>query len=92
MEYFKVIKFYSKSKYYNRLNDSDISIYKNRFVNLDLNYIDGFIEYHLKKRLFYPDSALGFAGIGAIDGSCHFCTTVSKDVKVKILEVFLFAL
>ena len=36
--------------------------------------------------MFYPDSALGFAGIGAIDGSCHFCTTVNRDVKVKILE------
>jgi hypothetical protein len=52
----------------------------------DLEYMDGFVEYHLKKREEYPDYAIGFAGIGAIDGSCHFCTTVKKDVRVKILE------
>ena len=52
----------------------------------DLNYMDGFIEYHLNKRIEYPDCAIGFAGIGALDGSCHFCTTVKKDVRVKILE------
>lgn len=52
----------------------------------DLQYMDGFIEYHLKKREEYPDYAIGFAGINAIDGSCHFCTTVKKDVRVKILE------
>ena len=52
----------------------------------DLEYMDGFIEYHLEKRKLYPDSAVGFAGITAVDGSCHFCTTVNKDVRVKILE------
>ncbi len=41
MEYIKVIKFYSKGKYHQTTNDGDISIYKNRFVNLDSNYIDG---------------------------------------------------
>jgi hypothetical protein len=56
-----------------RINDPETIIIT---VDDDLNYIDGFIEYHLKKRLFYPDSALGFACIGAIDGTCHFCTTV----------------
>lgn len=55
-------------------------------VDDDLNYMDGFIEYHLKKRETYSDSAIGFAGIGAIDRSCHFCTTVKNDVRVKILE------
>lgn len=55
-------------------------------VDDDLEYIDGFIEYHLVKRNEYPDYALGFAGIGAINGECHFCTTVKKDVRVKILE------
>ena len=55
-------------------------------VDDDLNYMDGFIEYHLLKRELYPDCAIGFAGIGAIDHSCHFCTTVNKDVRVKILE------
>jgi hypothetical protein len=52
----------------------------------DLEYMDGFIEYHIEKRKLYPDSAVGFAGITAVDGSCHFCTTVKKDVRVKILE------
>ncbi len=52
----------------------------------DLEYIDGFIEYHLEKRNQYPESAIGFAGITAIDGTCHFCTTVKEDVRVKILE------
>lgn len=52
----------------------------------DLQYMDGFIEYHLMKRELYPDAAIGFAGIGSVDNSCHFCTTVEKDVRVKILE------
>lgn len=55
-------------------------------VDDDLEYIDGFIEYHLEKRKIYPDYALGFAGLSAIDGSCHFCTTVKNDTRVKILE------
>lgn len=63
-------------------NDDDIII----TVDDDLNYMDGFIEYHLLKRESYPDCALGFAGIGSIGGDCHFCTTVNKDVRVKIIE------
>ena len=55
-------------------------------IDDDLEYIDGFIEYHLEKRKQYPNSALGFAGISGIDGSCHFCTTLKKDTRVKILE------
>jgi hypothetical protein len=55
-------------------------------VDDDLEYIDGFIEYHLKKMKEYPGCALGFAGISAVDGSCHFCTTLQKDTRVKILE------
>jgi len=55
-------------------------------VDDDLNYMDGFIEYHLIKRNEYSDCAIGFAGMGAIDGTCHFCTTMNKDVRVKILE------
>jgi hypothetical protein len=66
-----------------RLTDSEDIIIT---LDDDLEYMDGFIEYHLKKREEYPDCAIGFAGIGAIDGSCHFCTTVNKDVRVKILE------
>jgi hypothetical protein len=52
----------------------------------DLEYMDGFIEYHLEKRKIYPNSAIGFAGIGSIDQSCHFCTSLNKDTRVKILE------
>ena len=52
----------------------------------DLEYMDGFIEYHLMKREVYNDFAIGFAGIGAIGGDCHFCTTVKRDVRVKVLE------
>lgn len=63
-------------------NPNDIII----TVDDDLNYMDGFIEYHLQKRIQYPNAAIGFAGIGAIDNSCHFCTTVKNDVRVKILE------
>ncbi len=55
-------------------------------VDDDLNYMDGFIEYHLEKRKQYPNSAIGFAGIGSLNQTCHFCTTVDKDVRVKLLE------
>lgn len=56
-------------------------------VDDDLLYADGFIEYHLSKRTIYDDCAIGFAGIGSIPNDiCHFCTTVEKDVRVKILE------
>lgn len=55
-------------------------------VDDDLIYMDGFIEYLLFKKQTLIDSALGFAGIGSYDGSCHLCTTLRKDTKVKILE------
>jgi hypothetical protein len=55
-------------------------------IDDDLEYLDGFIEYHLYKREQYPNSAIGFAGLAAIDKTCHYCTTVEKDVRVKILE------
>jgi hypothetical protein len=55
-------------------------------VDDDLEYMDGFIEYYLEKMLIYPNCALGFAGIGSLDGSCHFCTTVQQDIEVKVLE------
>jgi len=55
-------------------------------VDDDLSYEDGFIEYHIEKRKQYPNAAIGFAGISAINGSCHFCTTVRNDVRVKIIE------
>jgi hypothetical protein len=63
-------------------NDNDIVI----TVDDDLMYIDGFIEEHLEKRKKYPNMAIGFAGIGSVDGSCHFCTTLERDTRVKILE------
>ena len=55
-------------------------------VDDDLEYMDGFIEYHLQKRKKYPNAALGFAGICSLDGSYHYATTVKQDVRVKILE------
>ena len=55
-------------------------------VDDDLLYMDGFIEYHIKKMKQYPKTALGFAGLTAIDGTCHHCTTLSADKRVRILE------
>ena len=55
-------------------------------IDDDLEYIDGFIEYHLEKGKDYPNCALGFAGLSAIDGSCHYCTSLANDTRVKILE------
>lgn len=52
----------------------------------DLYYMDGLVEAHAQAREKYPNCAVGFAGLSAIDGSCHFCTTLSKDTRVKILE------
>lgn len=52
----------------------------------DLYYMDGLINAHIAGREKYPDAALGFAGMTAIDGSCHFCTTMHKDTRVRILE------
>jgi len=66
-----------------RVNDPETIIIT---VDDDLNYENGFIEYHLMKREVYPNSALGFAGIGSINGSCHFCTTLKEDTRVKIIE------
>jgi hypothetical protein len=57
-------------------------------VEDDLYYMDGFIEYHLKSIEKYPKHCLGFAGLAAIDGSCHFCTTTDRDVRVKIMESY----
>jgi len=52
----------------------------------DLYYMDGMISAHVEARKKYPNYAIGFAGISAMDGSCHFCTTLAKDTRVKILE------
>lgn len=66
-----------------RISDPDTVIIS---VDDDLYYMDGMIKGHIEARSRYPDYAIGFAGISAIDGSCHFCTSLSKDTKVKILE------
>lgn len=66
-----------------RVNDPNAIIIT---VDDDLEYMDGFIEYHLEKRKQYPNAALGFAGIGAVDGSTHYATTVRDDIQVKVLE------
>lgn len=55
-------------------------------VDDDLYYMDGIIKEHINGRIKYPDCALGFAGMTALDGSCHFCTTLNKDTRVKLLE------
>jgi hypothetical protein len=52
----------------------------------DLYYMGGLVEAHVNGRNKYPNCALGFAGMASVDGSCHFCTTVTKDVRVKVLE------
>jgi hypothetical protein len=52
----------------------------------DLYYMDGMISAHIQHRNRYPNYAIGFAGLSAIDGSCHFCTTIRQDTRVKILE------
>lgn len=67
----------------NRIEDEETIIIT---VDDDIEYMEGFIEYHVKKRKFYPDCALGFAGLGAVNGSCHFCTTLKEDTEVKIVE------
>lgn len=41
LEYIKIIRYYYKNKHVTTNFDSDIDIYKNRFVNLNINYIDG---------------------------------------------------
>lgn len=41
MEYIKIIKMYKYNKYLDSSNDSDIDVYRNRFINLNINYIDG---------------------------------------------------
>jgi hypothetical protein len=55
-------------------------------VDDDLYYNEGFIQAHLEARKKYDNYAIGFAGLSALDGSCHFCTTTKKDILVKILE------
>jgi len=66
-----------------RINDPDTIII---VADDDLYYMDGMIEAHLEARERYPNAAIGFAGMSALDGSCHFCTTLAKDTRVKILE------
>lgn len=66
-----------------RINDNNTIIIT---LDDDLYYMDGLIEAHIEARERYPDYAIGFAGISSVDGSCHFCTSVNKDTRVKILE------
>lgn len=41
LEFIRVIKLYQTSKYVGTENKKDIDLYKNRFVNLNTNYLDG---------------------------------------------------
>jgi ubiquitin-activating enzyme E1 len=44
LEYIKIIKYYLKNN-----NNSTIDLYKNRFVNLNINYCDGITPYKCEK-------------------------------------------
>jgi ubiquitin-activating enzyme E1 len=41
LEFIRVIKLYQNNKYITSENKKDIDLYKNRFVNLNINYCDG---------------------------------------------------
>lgn len=41
LEFIRVVKLYKSSKYVETENKTDIDLYKNRFVNLNTNYLDG---------------------------------------------------
>lgn len=45
LEFIRVIKLYQTNKYLDKENLKDIDSYKNRFVNLNTNYIDGINPY-----------------------------------------------
>jgi hypothetical protein len=66
-----------------RITDQDAMII---VADDDLYYMDGLIEAHIEARKKYINYAIGFAGMSALDGSCHFCTSVQNDIRVKILE------
>jgi len=66
-----------------RINDPETILI---IVDDDLYYMDGLIKSHINARSKYPNAALGFAGMSSLDGSCHFCTTLKYDTRVKILE------
>lgn len=66
-----------------RIVDDDLIIIT---ADDDLYYMPSMIRAHIEGREKYPDAALGFAGMGSVDGTCHFCTTVQNDTRVKVLE------
>lgn len=48
LEFIRVIKLYQSSKYVKIENKKDIDLYKNRFVNLNTNYLDGINPYPIQ--------------------------------------------
>jgi len=53
LEFIRVLKLYKSDKYLNKESHKDIDMYKNRFVNLNINYCDGinpspFVNYKLE--------------------------------------------
>ena len=48
LEFIRVIKLYQSSKYIGIENKKDIDLYKNRFVNLNTNYLDGINPSHIQ--------------------------------------------
>ena len=41
LEYIRILKLYKKNKYINNDKKEDIDLFKNRFINLNINYYDG---------------------------------------------------
>jgi hypothetical protein len=55
-------------------------------VDDDLVYHHDLIKLHMELRATkYPNSAIGFAGLGSFDG-VRFCTSVEKDYQVRVVE------
>lgn len=56
-------------------------------VDDDLLYHKDTLKNHMNFRQKYPNAAIGFAGLSPFDdNNIKFCTSVSEDCRVKILE------
>lgn len=68
----------------NRISEPNTTII---ILDDDLEYEDGFIEYHIENQIKYSNSAIGFAGLESRpEGICYYCTARNEDVEVNILE------
>lgn len=67
-----------------RISDENATII---VLDDDLEYEDGFIEYHVENQKKYPNCAIGFAGLESKPNEiCYYCTARNEDVEVNILE------